>query len=439
MEKFAGIGKKKLELIHNAGVRKSTSHVFVYRYPDSDNMPAMDADKFTFDAKKESKKDRELAFYLHIPFCTSVCSYCHYYKQLPPEEKQIEQYLKSLEKEISTYKKFIDAKIEANSVLFGGGTPTVLKAGQLNSLMEFLQAAFPMPKKIEATIESSPETLDLEKLAELRQYFNRLSIGVQDFDDGVLKACNRNHNKEQALKAVKDAGNAGFENINIDIIYGLPGQGIKGWQKTLGEIEKIQPESVTASDLRVHKGTGFFAEDRNRFASELELVEMHGMFLDKMNGLGYKQLFPYQFVKQGKEMKFLENQWNNNEFLGFGASSCSYFNKWDYNNVFPTAKYVETVSENGLACAVGKKLSKEEQKIRHAALGLKNCEGIDKEKFRQRFGTGFDEEFGKIVELLEGLELVENSEKNIKLNRDGILFYDSISRKFFPRQNSKSG
>ncbi len=427
------ITQKKLELLHNNGFGKSTNHVFVYRYPDSDYMPAMDISKFVSDAKKESKGTRSLAFYTHIPFCTSICNYCHYYKQLPAGEKEIEKYLKSLEKEIMIYKDLISGKVEVNSVLFGGGTPTLLKARQLNNLVEFLQSAFPMPKKTETTIESSPETLSLEKLANLRQNFNRLSIGVQDFDDAILKACNRNHSKAKAIQAIKDARDAGFENINIDLIYGLPGQGIEGWEKTLDKIEEIRPESVTASDLRLYKGTKFFSENKNSFASEQELVEMHSMFLNKMNSLGYRQLFPYQFVKQGKKMKFLENQWNNNEFLGFGASSCSYFNEWDYNNVFPTAEYVEMVNETGFACAVGKKLSKQEQMIRHAALGLKNCAGIDKNQFRQKFSKSFEEEFGKVVELLEELGLVENTERNIKLSRKGILFYDSVSRKFFPK------
>lgn len=430
----AGIEKGRLAELHKAGIFKSTDHAFVYRFPDSDDMPAMECNGLAADLKESRGKARQLAFYLHVPFCTSICGYCHYFKQPLGSGKQVESYLGAVEKEISAYRRLAGAKVDVNSVLFGGGTPTALKAEQVNGLALFLKACFPMPKKTEATIESSPETLGLKKLAVLRQNFNRLSIGVQDFDNAVLKACNRNHGKKQALQAIKDARNAGFDNVNIDLIYGLPGQGIRGWEKTLDEIEKVVPESVTASDLRVRKGTAFFAGDRRGFASEKELIEMHSMFADKMSGLGYRQVFPYQFAMQGKEMRFLQNQWRNCEFLGFGPSSCSYIEKWDYNNVFPTAKYVEAVEKSGLACAVGKKLGKNEQMTRAVALGLKDSTtGVCKRLFRDRFGTSLEAKFGKTIAELEGLGLVENSEKRLKLSALGTLFYDSVSRKFFPK------
>jgi len=429
-----GIEKGFLEKLHKAGISKSTEHAFVYRYPDSDEMPLMDSEKFLLDAKNAGK-EKKLAFYLHIPFCTSICKYCHYYTQLPAGEKQTAEFLKAIQKEIVSYRKLIKEGIEVNSVLFGGGTPTVLNAGQLNELMLFLQANFPMQKKTtEATIESSPETLGLEKLAELRQNFNRLSIGVQDFNDSVLKACGRNHGKKQAMQAISYARNAGFENINIDLIYGLPLQGIKGWKKTLEEIDAIQPESVTASDLRIQKGSAFFGAGAEEFASELELIEMHSMLIEKMLSLGYEQLFPYQFVKKGKEMRFLQNQWNNNEFIGFGPSSCSFLNNWDYNNVFPLPEYFDSMKEGDFAFAVGKKLFKKELMVRHVALGLKKTQGISKKEFKKEFGESIEGEFGRQVELLESFGLVENNENALKLSGKGLLFYDAVSRKFFPEK-----
>lgn len=429
-----GIEKEFLEKLHKAGIGKSTEHVFVYRYPDSDEMPLMDSEKFLQEAEKGKGSVKELAFYLHVPFCTSICSYCHYYTELPAGEKATTAFLSAIEKEIVSYRKILGESIAVNSVLFGGGTPTVLEAGQLNGLMLFLQGGFPMPKKTEATVESSPETLNLKKLAELRQNFNRLSIGVQDFDDKALKACGRNHGKGQAMQAIKDARNAGFENINIDLIYGLPLQGINGWKNTLEEIEALQPESVTASDLRIQKGSAFFENGGREFATEEELIEMHSMFIEKMLSLGYEQLFPYQFVKKGREMRFLQNQWSNKDYVGFGPSSCSFLNAWDYNNVFPLGEYLKSMEEGDFAFAVGKKLSKKELMARHVALGLKNAQGISKKDFEKEFGTGIEGEFGKQVELLESLGLVENSERTLKLSGKGMFFYDAVSRKFFPEK-----
>jgi oxygen-independent coproporphyrinogen-3 oxidase len=426
-----GMEKKEIELLHNAGISKGIDHEFVYRYPDSKDLPVMAVDGFQTDLKEDKRQGIELAFYVHVPFCTSICGYCHYFKQLVPEKAKVESYLAAVRKEAASYRGLISSRVEANSLLFGGGTPTVLEAEQLNELAGFLRAAFGIEKGIEASIESSPETLSLEKLSLLRQDFNRLSLGVQDFDNGVLKRCNRNHSRQQAVKAIGDARNAGFENVNIDLIYGIPRQGIGGWRKTLEEVEEIQPESVTASDLRVQKGTSFFGMDRVEFASEAELVEMHEMFLEKMSGLGYELSFPYQFVKKGREMRFLLNQWHNKEFLGLGASSCSYLNRWDWNNLFPVEAYEAAVEENGIACAVGKKLSSGEKMVRHARLGLKDCKrGIDKGEFKRVFGKGFDECFGGAAQGLEGLGLVEDSEARVRLSEKGVLFYDAVSRKF---------
>jgi len=425
------IGREELEKLHSRGIGKSTEHLFVYRFPDSDKMPLMDANDFAEDLEK-GKSQKKIALYLHVPFCSKICHYCHYFTQLPGNRKEIGEYKNAVEREISTYRNLLKEEVTVDSILFGGGTPTTLEAGQLNELVLFLRAAFPNPKGIEVTIESSPETIGFEKLVSLRQNFNRLSIGMQDFNDKVLKDCNRNHSKAQALKAIENAREAGFDNVNIDLLYGLPGQGAAGWEKTLEEIEKIQPESVTASDLRVQKGSEFYSRERKEFASEQELVEMHSMFAEKMLSLGYERLFPYQFLKRGKEMRFLENQWQSGEFLGLGPSSCSFLNNWDYNNVFPTGKYVETVKERGLACAVGKKLSKEERMKRFVALGLKNSKkGVDKREFKQRFGLELEERFGDIVELLHNLDLVVGSGGTLKLTEKGNLFYDAVSRKFF--------
>ena len=426
------IGQKELEKLKKAGIGKSTDHVFVYRFPDSLDMPEMDVGGFLKEMDGEKGRERELALYLHIPFCTRICGYCHYYKEAFGQGKGIEGFLGAVEKEIGSYRSLLGENVRVCSVLFGGGTPTCLEAEQVNGLAGLLRNMFSVGKGVEATIESSPETLNLEKLSRLRQNFNRLSIGVQDFDDKVLRECNRNHSREQALKAVKEAREAGFENVNIDLIYGLPKQGIEGWKRTLDEIEGILPESVTASDLRVQKGSEFFSGNRKEFASEQELVKMHSMFVEKMLSLGFEQLFPYQFVKKGKSMKFLENQWKNSEFLGFGPSSCSYISGWDYNNLFPLDRYEKAVKEQGFAFAVGKKLGTDERIKRKVALGLKLCkEGIDKAGFEAEFEVSLGEVFGKIVEELEGLGLVENSVKRLRLSPKGILFYDSVSRKFF--------
>ncbi len=436
---LAGIEKIDLTGLKRGGIeKKQFGHDFVYRYPASKAMPIINKESLFADLKETDFSAVQMAFYLHLPFCTSICSYCHYFKQLP-SSSEIELCLKAMKKEIATYSEFIDSKTKPNSVFFGGGTPTLLKASQLNSLLQFLAESFEFgPGQAETTIESSPETLDEAKLFSLREDgFNRLSIGMQDFNDAVTKKCNRNHNREQALNAFDFAKSAGFRNINIDLIYGLPGQTAKLWKDTLAKISELKPQSVTASDLRILPGTRFYSVQRNEFPNVEQILGMYSLFVEEMLSLGYKQQFPYQFVKPGSEMRFLENQWSNGQFVGFRPSSCSYLAKWDYNNAFPLKKYLEFVAENKIAAAVGKKLGKGGEMIRFFALALKKSginrpkSGINKKRFRQKFGLTVEEAFGKKIDKLKALGLIEDKGNWLGLSKKGLFFHDEIAKQFF--------
>ncbi len=437
----AGIQEIDLKKLKKAGIeKKPLGHDFVYRYPPSDKMPFMDLRRFIDDLNETDLSNGEIAFYLHLPFCTKICSYCHYSKQLAGS-REIELYLKAVKKEISAYGELIKAQINLNSIFFGGGTPTLLKAEQLQDLLSFLSTELNLPlEKKEISIESSPETLQEEKLFALREAgFNRLSIGVQDLDDTVLKQCNRNHSREQALQAFDSARSAGFDNINIDLLYGLSGQTIESWEQTMQQISELKPESVTASDLRILPGAKFYSMRESAFASIEQMLAMYSLFVEKMLSAHYLQQFPYQFVKKGKEMQFLEQQWSNGSFIGFGQSSCSFIAKWDFNNAFPLKRYCEAVVGNGISAAMGKKLSKKEEMIRFAALGLKksgiNREhgGLNKKLFRQKFGLEIEEAFKGEIKKLRALELIENNANFLRLSKKGLFFHDETAKQFFEK------
>jgi len=418
------------------GIEKNPfRHGFVYRFPESKDMPAIDFAGLENELGKE--KERQLALYVHIPFCTGKCGFCHYYKEVP-KPGQIESYLDALKQEITAYRKAINGSVRVQSVFFGGGTPTMLEAEQLGELLGFLGENFKWKKGTEVSVESSPETFGEEKLGlMLESGFNRLSIGAQDFNDKVLRKSLRCHSTGQALETVEKARHAGFENINMDFIYGLPGQSIESWHKTIETALGLGLESATVSQLRVHEGTPFYSMERNKFPGLVEMAEMYYAFVDGFIGQGHVQQFPYQLVKKGKEMMFLENQWDSKHFLGFGVSSCSFVGNWDYNNEMPLQGYVKRAKENGIAAATGKKLSRQEQMKRFVALGVKKSglnrknSGISKEEFRKRFGSGLEEEFGKEVEQLSGLGMLENTGKRVSLSRLGMFFHDEAARKFF--------
>jgi len=431
-----------LKALKLEGIEKRLfGHDFVYRYPESRDMPLLGQAKLKEDLEKAGPC--RPAFYFHIPFCPKPCNFCHYYKESRFSQQAVENYFCSLEKELLAYREILKANVGACCVFFGGGTPTAIQATLLNSVLASLGRAFGIGKGAEVSVESSPETISTEKLSLLRQGgFNRLSIGIQDFDGNVLRTCNRAHTAEQAEASVGVAREAGFGNINLDFIYGLPGQSQGGWGKAMEKALSLGPESITASDLRIQPNSVFFGWKKALFPSTQEMLRMYQSFAEVFMDAGYVQQFPYQFVKKGSEMRFLEQQWSSLPFIGVGASSCSFFAGWDYNNWFPLGAYSESVRGNGLGAAVGKKLTKRELMVRFAALNLKKSglnrkrPGIDKMEFRKRFGIGLEEAFPGQLERLFGLGLLEERGKNVFLTGPGLFFHDEIARKFFMGQET---
>lgn len=424
-----------LEKLAQEGIKKRKfDSAFVYRFPFSEDLPPINLEEFEKSAFEFDSV--EMPLYIHIPFCTKTCFYCHYFKTAPPSKQAVENYLQALEKEATAFAKKLEDKAKINCLFFGGGTPTYLPTDKILDLVSLLEEKFEFAEKIEATVESSPETLSEEKLSALAGKFSRLSIGVQSFDDRVLQQANRNHSSKQAVKAIEMGKAAGFESVNIDLIYGLPGQSIESWQNTLETAAGLGLESVTASSLRILRGTKFRSMPESAFPSEEQKLEMHSAFIEKFSKQGMLQCFPYQFVKQGQQMFFLENQWSNGEFLGLGASSCSFLNKWDFNNWFPVENYVEKVEENGFSAAVGKKISKQEEMIRMLALGMKKSgvnredNGVNKADFEKKFDAGIEEVFGQEVSKLRELELLKESNGHLGLSTKGLLFFDEVGRVF---------
>jgi oxygen-independent coproporphyrinogen-3 oxidase len=432
IEALQKIDLKKLAL---AGIeKKKFDSPFVYRYPFSDDLPPVDLKEFEKSAFEFDSV--EMPLYIHLPFCTKPCFYCHYFKTVPSSNQVVENYLQALEKEATAYAKRLKGKAKINCLFLGGGTPTYLSAEKINQLVSFLKEKFDFVEKIEATVESSPETITEEKLSKLTEEFSRLSIGVQSFDNNVLREANRNHSSEQAVRAIEMTNAAGFKSVNIDLIYGLPGQSTKSWQQTLETAAGLDLESVTASSLRILHGTKFRSMPKTSFPREEQKLEMHSAFIEKFSSQGMLQCFPYQFVKQGQEMFFLENQWSNGEFLGLGASSCSFLNKWDFNNWFPVQNYTEKVEENGFSTAVGKRISKDEEMIRMIALGMKKSginredNGVNKADFEKKFGAKVGDVFGQEILKLKDLGLLKESSSYLGLSPAGLLFFDEVARVF---------
>lgn len=426
-EELMGIG------ITKERVMKASSAINV-TYPPFKVLSEIEAEKIF---PNETKLKREITLYLNIPFCTGKCLYCGFKTYVNQKQDIVGNYLEALKKEIQILfnkKELQDSTLK--SLYIGGGTPTSLSLEQLKGLLKFLNGKFPL-KDLEFSVESSPETLNEEKIALLLQSnVNRLSMGVQSFDDETLKQINRRHTVQQAIDAFELAKRSGFKNINIDLIRGLPHYTPEKLYSDLEIIDRIRPPSVTSYHLIVKPLSALKSQYTQRpkmLPNQEKALLLHQMFLDGMEQMGYKQAPVDWFtLKEDYGYKQQRQKWSENvDMVGAGTASYAYFNKWQYYNEFDLNKYIETVKKGKLPIIRGYRLDQKEEEHRKIVFGLKY--GVKKQKFNEQIEA-------KIKKLAE-LKLIEVNNE-IKLSKTGILFADEVCREFYSekvKEHDKTG
>lgn len=382
---------------------------------------------------KKMNKNELSSAYIHVPFCLSKCRYCGFNSEPVPAIEQVERYCRALEQEI----RISDFGFRnLKTVYFGGGTPTLLSAGQVENLISALAKRASFEEGAEVTIEANPETVDLEKLRTLGAFgFNRLSLGVQSFDDGALRLLGRAHGVKKALLAFADARRTGFGNIGIDLIYGVPGQDMSQWRKDLTWAIELGPEHVSAYSLTYEPGTEFSAwRDSGRISptdDDLE-AEMLLAARDMLGGAGYEHYEVSNYAKPGFRSRHNLNYWRCGDYLGFGAGAHSHLGGRRWANVEPYAEYSEKIVKDGKATAFEETLTREQRLFEAVFLGLRMPEGIEAVEFRATWGLrpleykpGAWDSLAK-----EGLLLVERG--NPRLTDKGMLIADSCLARFAP-------
>jgi len=281
--------------------------------------------------------------YLHIPFCFKRCDYCDFFKTTNISLKS--DFLNTLEKEIDKNRDFIDnATIE--TVYFGGGTPSVLKGKEVKSILDLIFTdEGNLGRTNEITFELNPDDGSPEYLKQLKNTgVNRLSIGIQSFDDRLLKLLNRRHNAGQARSVVQNARAAGFENISIDLMYGLPTMDMESWERSIDEAIGLNVEHISAYHLTYEKGTVFNKKlERGIFKEipENESVEQFKVLIDKLKKAGYEHYEISNFSLPGKNSKHNSSYWNGSKYIGFGPSAHSFDGTKRYWNVSDIKRYLD--------------------------------------------------------------------------------------------------
>lgn len=349
--------------------------------------------------------------YIHIPFCSSICTYCDFCKLLK-NETWINQYLDALEKEIK--ENYKNEKVK--TIYIGGGTPSALSLDNLKKLFDILKT-FNIDNQIEITFETNSEDLTKEKIEFLKSHINRLSIGVQTFNKNTIKTLNRKLNIENIKQAFQN-----FENVNIDLMYGFQNQTINDLKHDLNEIIKLNPKHISTYCLILEPHTKLYIENYKPLDGDKER-NMYDLIIKTLKEHNYIQYELSNFSKKGYESNHNLTYWNNENYYGFGLGASGYIDSVRYENTRSLNEYLK-----GNYILEKHELSLEETIQNEFILGLRKIEGIDKEKFYHKYKINI-KDILPVKELLRQNILLENK-KNIYMNSKYLYISNEILLKF---------
>lgn len=358
-----------------------------------------------------------LELYVHIPFCVRKCQYCDFLSG-PSDEETKDRYIEALLKEIRAAEHTEDYEIV--SVFIGGGTPSALKAEAIASIMRTLQEQFFFCEDAEVTIEANPGTVDLEKLTIYRNVgINRLSLGLQSTDAEELKLLGRIHSYEEFLKSYEWAREAGFSNINIDLMFAIPGQTGEAWRQHLYQVAELNPEHISAYSLIIEEGTPF-AEQNLDLPDEDTEYQMYEDTAEILEGYGYRQYEISNYAKQGYMCRHNAGYWQRREYLGFGLGASSLYRGMRFSNTRRMQEYLKESRNSDQIRKDVTVLSRNERIEEFMFLGLRMTEGISEKKFEENFDVRLMDVYGDILQKYEETGFMEHIETKWRLTRKGI-------------------
>ena len=370
--------------------------------------------------------------YLHIPFCKSRCSYCDFATDVYKNNEVVEQYVDALCLEIAAFEcrsphVSKGVTLNANTIYFGGGTPSLLTPTQLERILKAVQDKFAVSTDAEITMEMNPATVTPDTLRDYRSLgINRASFGVQTFDDYALKLLARGHDANDARQTFTMLRDARFDNISFDLIAGLPGQTLDDWKSNLDEAIKLSPEHISLYLLEIHEGTPLAEQirrGRQPLPDEELAAEMYEMMLDKLAAASYEQYEISNFSRPGFESRHNSKYWLLEPVFGFGVSAHSFDGRQRYANERDTAKYVGLIENSGAAEATREDIDLASE---FAFLGLRLEHGIDLTEYKQRFNINLTEKFNAELTDLAHAGLIETIDGRLKLMRMGKLFSNEV-------------
>jgi putative oxygen-independent coproporphyrinogen III oxidase len=371
--------------------------------------------------------------YFHIPFCAQICYYCDFNKVFF-HGQPVDEYLKAMENEMKrTVEAFPTDRLD--TLFVGGGTPTVLEMKQLDFFLQNIYKHFRFSiHEVEFTFEANPNELSKEKLQLLKEAgVNRLSFGVQTFDDSLLKAIGRTHRYEDVMKTIALAKEIGFENISIDLMYGLPQQTLAQFQTDLEIAFSLDIQHISAYSLIIEPKTIFYnlmRKGKLPLPTEEEEAQMYEEAMRQMEIHGYRQYEISNYARPSFESRHNLTYWNNEEYYGIGAGAHSYVGGVRRANIKPINKYIETVQETGFPYLEVHHVTVSEQMEEEMFLGLRKTEGVSKQRFLEKFGMSVHDVFGRAIAAEKQKGLLEETQTHIRLTHRGKLLGNEVFQAF---------
>lgn len=379
--------------------------------------------------------------YLHVPFCKFKCPYCDFYSiESGDEDKSLRtNFVQSLLKEIKSTQENLT---EVATIFFGGGTPSILKGSEMESIFFGLRDKFNIKSDAEITVEVNPGEVDLERLT---SYYdsgvNRLSIGAQSFQIEELKTLGRIHSPEETAETVSIAKSAGFTNYNLDLIYAVPGQTVDSLIDNVRSVIALKPNHISVYSLTYEKNTPYYSMRENGDLIPIEgklEEEMRNSILFLLKEEGYHRYEISNYSLEGCESQHNSSYWRGKSYVGFGPSAHSFDGKRRWWNVRDVNQYIKKIDSGESPVAGSEELNKEQLMFERLFLSLRTSYGLEIPSFEKEFNLKFSDHYKSQLEKIEGLSVSQNKElitwdnDRLSLTEKGLLFADEISELFAP-------
>lgn len=420
-------------------VQKAVCSDYIYDYPPRQAYRAFDDIPLVIEKIKESlMQSDDINLYYHFPFCKQICSYCNLFAICETNQNEFEEYFKALKKETGFFLPYIKGK-RIKSLYLGGGTPSLINPELMGNFLEYLQKeiGFELLSVPEVAMELSPDTATKERLLNIRKAgINRVNIGVQAVSDSELFCIGRKYSKDTIYSALLNVMNADFDNVCVDLIYGLESQSKNSWEESVKQVITYKPQTICAYPLTLRENTPF-SRKGYREIDGFEQYEKYTFARDYLLSQGYEQETHVRYKRVGSKGGYIqkENHWNQQNILGFGAGARSYLKEINTRNGYSVLnrrkiykEYINAIEEKSFAVVDGFIMDVDEKMRKQIVLGL---DGLNLSAFAKTYGVSFYAQFPQEIDYLLKNGYIEEKNGGIFFTKKGTQYRDLIVQLFF--------